>query len=404
MRRSHTFALIALVLLIAASNTRAEDAYYQSILVTNRSPSPPTASDPNLQGSWGIAFSTTGPVWVSDQAVNFKNSGAASVIKVSDGYPPSATVEGLVVGIANQNGALPNNLMDNGPTGIVNTNAPGIPTPSSAFQIGTNGKADFIFANLDGSISAWNGSVGSTSTIEAKVAGASFTGLAIGTTTSGAAQIYAADQNSNNIDVFNSSWKMIGQLTDPNAAKFPAGYAAFNVQTLLVNGTQMIFVTYANQNTGGGIVDEFTQNGVFVKTLINDTAGAHLDAPWGLAVAPAGWGQFGGDLLVGNNNANAAGLSEINAYNVQTGAFAGTLTLANGQPFSQTELWGIAFGNGGNAGSKNTLIFSTGGVNNVNGVIGTINSIPEPSSAVLGVIAVSMLAGGVMWRKARRVE
>ncbi len=69
-------------------------------------------------------------------------------------------------------------------------------------------------------------------------------------------------------------------------------------------------------------MDEFTTNGTFIKTLINDTAGVHLDAPWGLAIAPAGWGQFGGDLLVGNNNPDADGLTEINAYNLTTGALA----------------------------------------------------------------------------------
>ncbi len=49
--------------------------------------------------------------------------------------------------------------------------------PTTDFQL--NGKeANFIFANMDGSISAWNG--GGTSTITATVTGGSFTGLAIG--------------------------------------------------------------------------------------------------------------------------------------------------------------------------------------------------------------------------------
>ena len=81
--------------------------------------------------------------------------------------------------------------------------------------------------------------------------GASFTGLAIGNTSTGAAQFYAADQNSGNIDVFNSKWQMTGAFTDPNSAKFPAGYTAFNVQNLSVNGTQTLFVTFANQATLG---------------------------------------------------------------------------------------------------------------------------------------------------------
>ena len=272
--------------------------------------------------------------------------------------------------------------MTNGPTGQVSTGAPGITTGSTDFLVGTS-KADFIFANLDGSISGWNG--GASSTIEATVPGASFTGLAIGNTSTGAAQIYAADQNSGNIDIFNSKWQMTGTMSDPNFANFPAGYAAFNVQNLSVNGTQTLFVTYANQSTGGGIVDEFTTNGTFIKTLIDDTAGVHLDAPWGLAIAPANWGQFGGDLLVGNNNANSAGLTEINAYNLTTGAFEGTLMLNTGQPFSETELWALSFGNGAGAGSTDTLFFTAGLANNTDGLFGAISvqSVPEPSSAVV---------------------
>ena len=101
-----------------------------------------------------------------------------------------------------------------------------------------------------------------------------------------------------------------------------------------------LFVTYANQSTGGGIVDEFSTNGTFIKTLIYDPKGFHLDAPWGLAIAPAGWGQFGGDLLVANNNPNSAGLTEINAYNLKTGAFAGTLMLNHTSAFFRNRTLG----------------------------------------------------------------
>ena len=259
------------------------------------------------------------------------------------------------------------------------TGALGITTLSTDFPV--NGtEASFIFANLDGSISGWAG--GGTSTIEATVPGASFTGLAIGNTSTGAVQIYAADQNSGNIDIFNSQWQLTGSLIDPNFATFPSGYAAFNVRNLSVNGTQTLFVTYANQATGGGIVDEFSTNGTFIKTIVDDTAGGNQNAPWGLAVAPAGWGQFGGDLLVGNNNANANGQTEINAYNLTTGASEGTLVLNTGQPFSETELWGMTFGNGtSSGGSPNVLYFAAGEANNTNGLFGAISvqSVPEPS-------------------------
>jgi uncharacterized protein (TIGR03118 family) len=249
--------------------------------------------------------------------------------------------------------------------------APGITTNSTTdFQL-DGSQAQFIFDNLDGTISSWT--TGVSSPIEATVAGASYTGLAIGNTSTGAAELYAADQNSDNIDVFNGQWQMTGSFTDPNFSQFPAGYAAFNVQNLTVNGTQTLFVTYANQTTPGGIVDEFTTDGTFIKTLIDDPTGQHLAAPWGLAIAPASWGQFGGDLLVGNNN----GPGEINAYNLN-GVFQGTLMLNNGHPFAAADLWAITFGNGGASGSQDTLFFAAGLASNTDGLFGAISVQPAP--------------------------
>jgi uncharacterized protein (TIGR03118 family) len=354
------------------------NVYVQTNLVSDMSGMAPN-TDPNLQGAWGLSFSTTSPFWVSDQAASFNGAGASSVYKVSDAAIPTSSASLLTVGVANEGNAPPSGDQTNGPTGQVSTGAPGITTGATDFLVGQS-KADFIFANLDGSISGWN--AGAISTIEATVTGASFTGLAIGNTSTGAPQLYAADQNSGNIDVFNSTWQMTGSFSDPNFANFPAGYAAFNVQNLSVNGTQTIFVTYANQSTGGGIVDEFSTNGTFIKTLITDTAGVNLDAPWGIAVAPANWGQFGGDVLVANNNANSAGFTEINAYNLTSGAFEGTVTLNAGQPFSATELWAISFGNGASAGSTNTLFFTAGLPNNTDGLFGAISlqSVALPNS------------------------
>jgi uncharacterized protein (TIGR03118 family) len=403
-------ASICFALVIAAGTARADEVYVQTNLVSNGTV-PNTATDPNMVGAWGLSFSTTSPVWVSDQAANFQssvgatNTGASTVYRVSDTSIPTSTGPLLTVGVANQNNTLPNSNMNNGPTGQVNTSAPGISiTAGTDFVLGNGKSASFIFANLDGSISAWNG--GTLSTITASVGGASFTGLAIGNATAGP-QLYAADQNSGNIDVFNNKFQAVGTLVDPNynSTLKPLGINAFNVQNLSVNGVQTLFVTYANQATGGSVVDEFSTNGVYLKTLIDDPSGAHLNAAWGLAIAPAGWGQFGGDLLVGNNNADADGNTTINAYNLTTGAFVGTLMLNTGQPFSATELWGISFGNGAGAGSTNTLLFVAGGNNNTNGLLGaiTVQSVPEPSSAILGLIAAGVLVGGWRWKNRRHV-
>jgi uncharacterized protein (TIGR03118 family) len=259
---------------------------------------------------------------------------------------------------------------------------------------------------MDGSISAWRPGLtppppGFQALITATVPGASFTGLAIGNLPNGAAQLYAADQKSFNINVINNQWQVMPSFKDPNSSSFPTGYAAFNVQNLNVNGTQTLFVTYANQATTGGIVDEFKTDGTFIKTLINDTAGAHLASPWGMAIAPATFGQFGGDLLVGNNNPNSLGLTEINAYTL-SGQFAGTLTLDAGKIFSEDNLWALSFGNGQGAGSMDTLFFTAGLTDNANGLFGAISFVPEPSSAVLGLIALVSVAAALKWKGRRR--
>ena len=292
----------------------------------------------------------------------------------------------LIVNIPNQNNA-PANAATNGPTGQVSTSAPGITTSSTDFQVagpngGTSHEASFIFANMDGSISAWAGKnsgtpiANTTATIVAKVAGASFTGLAIANNPAAAVngasgiQIYAADQNSGNIYVFNSQWEMTGKLTDPNG--LPAGFTAFNVQNL--NG--LLYVTYTNQSIpSGGIVDKFKPDGTFDGRLINDPTGKWLDNPWGLTIAPQSFGKFGGDLLVGNNGGNGW----INAFDPMSGDFKGVLKLASGQPFSENNLWALSFGNGGSGGSATTLYF-TAGPGGTDGLFGSLQAIPSLSA------------------------
>jgi len=389
--------LITSALLITAGTAHAGDVYFQTNLVSDIS-GMANKLDGNLQDPWGLSFSTGSPFWISDQASNdlaapFNGMQVTTVYSETGSRGLTSSGPLLTVGIPNQGGAAPSG-QNNGPTGQVNTSAPGINTsPTADFQLtagGSTARANFIFANLDGSISAWKGGL-QQSVIQATVAGASFTGLAIGNTSTGAAQIYAADQNSGNIVVFNSQWKMIGTFTDPKG--LPAGYAAFNVQNL----GGVLYVTYANQSTSGGIVDEFTTNGTFIKRLIDDEGGTNLNAPWGLAIAPAGWGKFGGDLLVGNNN----GPGWIDAYGLD-GTFKGLLTLNTGKPFAEADLWALSFGNGGAGGSKDTLYFTAGLSSNTDGLFGAVST-PEPSSAVLGLIAVGMVAGAWQWQNRRRL-
>ena len=379
MNRRHYYRTLALLTSVALATCPAWGNYTETNLISNE-PGVAPITDPNLIDPWGLSFSATSPLWVSNQG-----SGTATVYPITG---TSSSVAALTVGVANIGGATPSAA--NGPTGQVSTAAPGITTATTDFQV-SGGKAAFIFANLDSSISAWRGGL-TSSAITATVAGASFTGLAIGNTSTGAPQIYAADQNSSNVDIFNSQWQQVGAFTDPN---LPAGFSPFNVQN--ISGT--LFVTYANPNNPlGGLVDEFSAaNGSLISRLITDPTGTHLQSPWGIALAPAGWGQFGGDLLIGNNGGDGT----INAYSL-SGALQGQITLNTNSVFSEQQLWAISFGNGSSAGSPNILYFSAGyTADATNGLIGAI-SVPEPGTAVLGLLAIGHLAGGRRLRNSRR--
>jgi uncharacterized protein (TIGR03118 family) len=190
----------------------------------------------------------------------------------------------------------------------------------------------------------------------------------------------------------------LGSLVNRNLAANLPGFTALSVQN--ISGT--LFVTYANPNNpfGGGVA-EFTADGKFIKDLVVDPAGTsgagHLDTPWGLALAPANWGKFGGDLLVGNNDGDGS----INAYTLG-GVWQGQIMVNSGSRFSESELWGMSFGNGAGAGSPDVLYFVAGLDGATNGLLGSI-SVPEPISVVLGLIAAGMLAGGWQWKKRRHI-
>ncbi|MGD0044852.1 MAG: TIGR03118 family protein, partial [Isosphaeraceae bacterium] len=260
-----------------------------------------------------------------------------------------------------------------GPTGQVNNS-------TSSFLV--NGKpAEFIFANLNGTISAWNG--GTTAQVEWTTPGASYTGLAIATNTAGSF-LYAADGAQDRIDVFNGTFTP--QNLGPNAfvdPKLPTGFVPFNVQ--LINGD--LFVTYAtaghaNQtgaHAGQGAVAAFTTGGRFLSQLIT---GGVLASPWGITLAPAGFGEFSGDLLVGNF---AFGDSDINAFDPSTGAFRGTLTDATGHTIFNPGLWTLTFGNGVKGGDPNTLYFTAGIDAEKHGLFGSIQAVP-PLSATAPIV------------------
>lgn len=344
-------------------------------------------TDPVLQNSWGLSFSSTSPFWVSNQATNsttlYSVTGSTDVSKVTSASPPSGNI------------AIPTTASGpQGPTGAVaNTNA-------SSFLIGSGGNegsAHFIFANLNGTISAW--AAGSTAVSQVTTPGAAYTGLAINEAQN---QLYAANNATGSIDVFNGSFQKenLGASAFATPAAISAkGLTPFNVQDI---GGQ-VYVTYAPSGghpaqagaaQGQGAVAVFDESGNLVTShplLIGGT----LASPWGVALAPSTFGQYANDLLVGNFS---YGNSFISAFDPTTGTLEGTIQVATGDN-SPAGLWALDFGVGGMNGSPDTLYFTDGLNSETDGLFGAIDPTPLPASLPLFATGIGGLALLGWWRQ-----
>lgn len=342
-----------IVVLAAPPQVKGGTIYTQTNLVSNSSATPANFIDSNLVNPWGNVSNGGSPFWVSDQG-----TGLSTLYDTSTS--PSGTPQSLIVTIPGGN-----------PTGIV--------ANTSGFNVG-GAPASFIFATLGGTIAGWNGTPTLTNAVtEATVSGAVFTGLAEASNSSGTF-IYAADFAHNKIDVFNASYmRQTSGFTfvDP---KLPTGYSPYNVQA--INGKLYVEYDPVAPNgmplpgMGHGIVDVFDTSGNFLQRLASN---GPLNDPWGIALAPSSFGQFGGDILIGN-----FGNGEINAFNATTGAFMGTLDLGNGKPFSEPALWSLNFGIGGGGGAPSVLYFTSGlTLQQTGGLLGSVTATPEPATLTL---------------------
>jgi uncharacterized protein (TIGR03118 family) len=362
MRHVLRRAVLSGLILLPLASARA-DFFVQTNLVTDsQAVTPAKNTDPNLINPWGIAFSSGSPFWVSDQGGSPGPSSQKATLYNGAGVPLSLVV------------TVPPSGSGFGPTGQVFNNTTG-------FVLSDGTAASFIFANLDGSISGWNGGAGTTALIAAPThTNAFLTGLALAN-----GHLYAADKGNSTVDVYDSTFKLVSAISEPT---LPTGFSPYNVQLLSDGKLYVTFLNKANPNFGAvEILDP--NNGTF-QPLIPSTD-AHLKEPWGVALAPAGFGPFGGDLLVGNKfNGN------INAYNPTTGAFVGTLLDGGGTPITNgLGLWGLAFGTGAQGFDKNTLYFAAGvqfvpgGLGNdiyAHGLFGAITAVPEPGPILLLVV------------------
>jgi uncharacterized protein (TIGR03118 family) len=338
---------------------------YRQINMVSDLPGIAALTDPDLVNAWGLSASPGtdqapgSPLWVSDNGTDkttlYQGTSATTVAKV-----PTLPFVDVTSGT---------------PTGqVFNTDATGFVVRDAA---GHSGPARFIFDSENGGIDGWNPSVGgigsATSTVtEVAVkngANAVYKGLAIAQASDGHTYLYAANFRSGRVEAYDDTFTPVelpgGLFVD---TRIPAGYAPFNVQEL----AGQLYVSYAKQDStlhddvagqGHGFVDIFTNDGAFVKRLV--TRG-QLNSPWGLALAPAGFGRFSGALLVGN-----FGDGRINAYNPKTGTHLGQLRGTNGKPIDIDGLWGLRFGNG-NAAKTGELLFSAGPDGESHGLLGKI--------------------------------
>jgi len=352
----------AVVLLLAsgliADAKLARGSFRQTNLVSDI-PGLALSTDPNLKNPWGLSSSATSPIWVSD------NNAGVSTLYRGDG----STVP-LVVTIP-----APDSPTGGTPTGTV------FNTTTSDFQVskGTaKAKALFLFATEDGTILGWNPGVGGNSATIAvdnsatpdAENGAVYKGLTLGT--AGANHyLYAANFRSGHVDVFDKDFHQVtlaGSFSDPN---LPSGFAPFGVENL---GGQ-IFVTYAKQDAdreddvkgpGNGVVDVFGTDGTLMRRF---ATGGVLNSPWGLAMSPSTFGNFHGDVLIGN-----FGDGRISAF-TPAGALRGQLKSETSAAIEIEGLWGLRFGNGGSGGDPATLFFAAGINDEANGLFGKIENV-----------------------------
>lgn len=339
--------LVATAFMLASPLGAAErNGYVVTNLVSNTPDIPAASHDASLVNAWGLTASATSPWWVADNGTNVStlyngNTGAKLALTVAVGGGPTGTVFNIADG----------------------TN----------YRVPTGQSSRFLFASEDGKIRGWPGSgPAQVTAAQSSAPGAVYKGLAYAVTPAGP-RLYATDFHNGNVEVWDGSWNLVSTPSSFADDKLPDGYAPFGIQA--IGGR--IFVTYAQQDAdaadelhgqGLGIVDVFNTAGTLLARVAQH---GQLNAPWGLALAPASFGRFGGDLLIGN-----FGDGQINAYEeMPNGHFEhrGELRNADGSQLSIDGLWALEFGNGGSAGPKTKLFFTAGPNDEADGLFGSID-------------------------------
>ncbi|MBJ6764870.1 TIGR03118 family protein [Myxococcaceae bacterium JPH2] len=317
--------------------------------------------DKNLVNPWGVAFNPFGFAWVAD-------NGTGRATPLDGNGKPQAPIVTIPTPPGDTGDASPTGVVFNGSEDFV------------IHQGSAEGPSRFIFATEQGTLGAWSPDVDRTHAIlvvDNSGSDAVYKGLALAGNGEGL-HLYATDFHHGRIDVFDRHFSPVhleGSFVDPS---LPDGFAPFGIHTLQGN----LYVTYARQDEerhddvkgkGLGFVSVFDANGHFLRRLISQ---GKLNAPWGIALAPADFGSFSNRLLVGN-----FGDGTINAYDLATGHAEGSLESPDGTAVRIDGLWGMAFGNGVNGQPGNALFFAAGPQEEAHGVFGRLDAVPttEPT-------------------------
>jgi uncharacterized protein (TIGR03118 family) len=368
---SNAAMLAGAILALAAGKSVADDDtepgwsrhFYDVHVLVSDGSTTSDFTDGNLVNAWGVAFNPQAVVWIADN-----HTGKATL------YDGTGKANALVVAIPPAPGETAGS-----PTGIVFSGGSDfVVTGKTPQDTDGSGPARFIFASEGGQITGWAPNVNTARTflaVDNSAQGgpgrAIYKGLALGG--NGTTHLlYATDFHNGRVDVFDGAFKPAslpaGAFRDPF---LPKGFAPFGVQA--INGD--IVVTFAKQDgdaeddvhgKGLGFVDVFDPSGKLVQRLADHIV---LNAPWGIALAPASFGPFGGALLIGN-----FGDGMINAFSPVTGHFLGSLRDSHGRRIKIDGLWGIQFGNGLLSQETNALYAAAGPADEEHGTYSVIHA------------------------------
>lgn len=330
------FLLLSSAAVAGGSHPAVPEPGFQVVPLVSDQPNVAPVTDRNLVNPWGLSQAPGNPLWAADNGTN-----------LSTLYDPSTgTINSLVV------------TVPGAPTGTVFT------PPGTGWPISEGGATDdsfFLFDTEGGTILGWSPNVDATKAIVAvdnSAKGAAYKGLAVDLTD---VLLFAADFTKNSVEVYDGNWNLVRKFTD---SSLPKHFAPFNVAWL--NG--QLYVAFAKRKIGAideidrkgfGYIDVFDAQGNLQKHLISN---GHLDAPWGMTIAPAGFGKFAGALLVGN-----FGNGKIHAFDANTGDFLGGLRDTSRKSIKIDGLWSLFPGP-----DDSTIMFSAGPDDESHGLLGQI--------------------------------